>query len=235
MAYMDRDAGAGAGAARQNVVQMPFADAAAHPVTKVQRHSEHTVIFYEGDTADRLFELEDGIVMLFKLLPDGRRQVVEILKPGAIFGLSAGPVYDVSAETLTSSRIGVLDRRDMDSSPWLQRQVTHCLLRQMETMHDHAMLLGRKSAAERVASFLMRMVPGRGGYGCLGPAEGGKDEREVALAMTRQEIADYLGLTIETVSRVISDMKRRGLISIVRQDRIRINNVCALCKATGIH
>ncbi|MFN4168633.1 MAG: helix-turn-helix domain-containing protein, partial [Pannonibacter phragmitetus] len=94
----------------------------------------------------------------------------------------------------------------------------------------------RKSATERVASFLMHLVPDRGGNNCMGPVEDGlPDSRQVKLHMTRQEIADYLGLTIETVSRVISDMKRRGLITLERNDEIRLNRVCAVCQLTGKH
>ncbi len=203
---------------------------------KTHKHSQHSVVFYEGDVADRFYELEDGVVMLFKLLPDGRRQVVEIVNAGAIFGVSAHEVYDCSAESLTPIRVRSFDRREMDTSASLQRHVTDCLMAQMEIMHDHAVLLGRKSAAERVATFLMRLVPGRGGVGCMGPVAGaGGDDCNLALTMTRQEIADYLGLTIETVSRVISDLKRRGFIQIERQDHIRINNVCGMCKLTGMH
>ncbi|MCA1243583.1 helix-turn-helix domain-containing protein [Stappia stellulata] len=202
---------------------------------KVQRHSQHSVIFYEGDRAERLFELDEGIVMLYKLLPDGRRQVVEILNPGTIFGAAAGETYDCSAETLTGARISAYDRREIDRSASLQRHLTKCLMSQMELMHDHAVLLGRKSAIERVSTFLMRMVPRRGGEGCIGPAETGADSHNVVLTMTRQEIADYLGLTIETVSRVISDLKRRGLIKVERQDQIHISRVCGICQLTGIH
>jgi CRP/FNR family transcriptional regulator len=198
------------------------------------RLGQHSIVFYEGDAADRVYELDDGVVMLYKLLPDGRRQVVEILNAGMVFGLAAGERYDCSAETLTPVRISSFNRRDVDGSAALQRHVSRCLIAQMEKMHEHAMLLGRKSAMERVASYLMRMVPGRGGEGCIGPGEG-CDDHDLALTMTRQEIADYLGLTIETVSRVISELKRRGVIRLERQDRIHVNRVCGLCQLTGIH
>ncbi|WP_349359859.1 helix-turn-helix domain-containing protein [Stappia sp.] len=202
---------------------------------KFQRFSQHSVIFYEGDRAERVFELDEGIVMLYKLLPDGRRQVVEVLNPGTIFGAAAGDSYDCSAETLTPARISTYDRREIDQSAPLQKHLTRCLISQMELMHDHAVLLGRKSAIERVATFLMRMVPDRSGEGCIGPAEAEPDTHEIVLTMTRQEIADYLGLTIETVSRVISELKRRGLIKVERQDRIHIARVCGICQLTGIH
>ncbi|GGE93509.1 helix-turn-helix domain-containing protein [Stappia taiwanensis] len=204
--------------------------------TTAHSHAPHSVVFYEGDNATRFYEVDEGIVMLFKLLPDGRRQVVEILNPGTIFGVSAGDLYDCSAETLTRTSLRAFDRREVERSLPLQRHLTRCLLTQMETLHDHAVLLGRKSAIERVSSFLMRLVPQRGGIGCMGPdKESASDSLDVVLTMTRQEIADYLGLTIETVSRVISDLKRRGLVTVERQDRIRINRICGICQLSGIH
>lgn len=202
--------------------------------SRTQRLGQHSIVFYEGDAAERVYELSSGTVMLYKLLPDGRRQVVEVLTPGMVFGIAAGETYDCSAETLTPSSIVAHERREIEEVSGLQRHLTRCMMAQMERLHDHAVLLGRKSAIERVSTFLMRMVPGRGGEACDGPA-GEKDTHDIVLAMTRQEIADYLGLTIETVSRVISELKRRGLVRIERQDRIHITRVCGICQLTGIH
>jgi CRP-like cAMP-binding protein len=101
-------------------------------------------------------------------------------------------------------------------------------------MREHAVVLGRKSALERVASFIMKCVPGRGGYGCPGPA-GGDNSINVRLGMTRQEIADYLGLTIETVSRVFSELQRRGIATIDPQEQVLVNDICRMCKLTGAH
>lgn len=202
---------------------------------KRARHDDHHVVFYEGDPAKRLYELGSGTVMLFKLLPDGRRQVVEVLRPGDIFGLSTDAEYDCTAETLTPAEIYEIDLKQVEGSPEMQRQLTRCLTHQMQVLHEHAVLLGRKSAVERVASFFMYLVPNRGGVGCAGPSEGGEDSCDLQLHMTRQEIADYLGLTIETVSRVVSDLKRRGIIRIDRADKIHLNRVCSLCQMTGIH
>ena len=201
---------------------------------KTQRLGEHDAVFYEGDPADRVYELLEGAVMLFKLLPDGRRQVVELVAPQSLFGVVGGRLYDCNAETLTPCVVRIVDRRDLEDNAEFQGHVARCLREQIERLHDHAVLLGRKSAFERVASFLMRFVPKRGIAGCLGP-QGEKDEQVVELTMTRQEIADFLGLTIETVSRVISDLKRRGLLSIEKQDRIRITDVCGICHLTGTH
>ncbi len=103
---------------------------------------------------------------------------------------------------------------------------------QLCAMHDHAILLGRKTAIERIATFLMRCVPGRGGYRCLAAAPS-LERAGIRLNMTRHEIADFLGLTIETVSRCLSKLKRRGAISIDRPEEIVVNDVCRMCRLTG--
>lgn len=203
--------------------------------SRTQRFGQHSIVFYEGDAAERVYEVSAGTVMLYKLLPDGRRQVVEILTPGMVFGLCAGETYDCSAETLTASAVVSHERREVEETASLQRHVSRCLMAQMERMHDHAVLLGRKSALERVSTFFIHMVPNRGGEGCVGPADGDVDTHDIVLSMTRQEIADYLGLTIETVSRVISELKRRGLVRVERQDGIHITRVCGICQLSGMH
>lgn len=236
MAYSDRGLGNAGGLPKEtrNDPDLGWLEFARSQRVKTQRVGSHDAVFYEGDPADRVYELIEGAVMLFKLLPDGRRQVVEIVAPNALFGIVGGKLYDCNAETLTPSVIRILDRRDVEASNEFQGHVARCLRQQIERLHDHAVLLGRKSAFERVSSFLMRFVPTRGIAGCAGPTAA-RDEQVVELTMTRQEIADYLGLTIETVSRVISDLKRRGLIAIEKQDRIRITDICGICHLTGTH
>ncbi|MEM9630305.1 MAG: cyclic nucleotide-binding domain-containing protein [Pseudomonadota bacterium] len=203
--------------------------------SKAARYDTHAVIYYEGDPTKRLYELVSGSVMLYKLLPDGRRQVVEVLRPGDIFGLSGSDEHDCTAETLTETEVQEIDLRQVERSVDLQRTLTRCLTNQMQTLHEHAVLLGRKSAVERVASFFMHLVPNRGGLGCVGPSDEESDSCDLKLHMTRQEIADYLGLTIETVSRVVSDLKRRGVIRVDKADKIHLNRVCTLCQMTGMH
>jgi CRP-like cAMP-binding protein len=193
-----------------------------------------TLIFLEGDDAEAVFQIREGAVMLYKLLPDGRRQVVELLGADDVFGFSPLLVRDCSAETLLPTRCVSLDRGQVECSPTLSRELSARLYVQLTALHEHVMLLGRKSAMERIASFLIRCVPGRGGYSCPGPREG-DDHANIRLTMTRQEIADYLGLTIETVSRLLSRLKRRGLITIGRLDEIYVNDVCRLCRLTGRH
>ncbi|WP_417685071.1 Crp/Fnr family transcriptional regulator [Roseibium sp.] len=200
-------------------------------------YKPHDVIYYEGDEAKRLYQLKTGTVMLFKLLPDGRRQVVEVLRPGDIFGLAYAEEHDCTAETLTDVETHEVDLKQVETSAELQCRLASCLTHQMRVLHEHAVLLGRKSALERVASFLMYLVPNRGGgVACMGPDPSrDNDSCDLQLHMTRQEIADFLGLTIETVSRVMSDLKRRGVIRIDRSDKIHLNRICSLCQMTGVH
>jgi CRP/FNR family nitrogen fixation transcriptional regulator len=201
--------------------------------TRRQTFSAHDVIYFEGDDARHLYEIASGAIMLYKLLPDGRRQVVEVLGPGDLFGFNTGNHHDCSAETLVATTVLIFNRRDVEASSAAQSHLTRCALQQVCAMHDHAVLLGRKSAYERVASFLMRFVPERGAPDCQGPTDESADHGFVHLNMTRQEMADYLGLTIETVSRVISDMKRKGVIRLEKHDKVVINRICSLCQLTG--
>ncbi|MEO1115422.1 MAG: helix-turn-helix domain-containing protein [Pseudomonadota bacterium] len=237
MAYYEAGvAGHGAGtrsgvATSLNPARAGFADVGG----KASEYDTHAVVYYEGDPARRLYELVRGSLMLYKLLPDGRRQVVEVLRPGDIFGLANGEEHDCTAETLTKSLVQEIDLRKVERSEELQKSLTKCLTNQMRVLHEHAVLLGRKSAVERVASFLMHMVPDRGGVNCVGPDDEDDDGYDLQLHMTRQEIADYLGLTIETVSRVVSELKRRGVIRVDKADKIHLNKVCGLCQMTGMH
>lgn len=214
-------------------------EAMAEPAEKAARHLDlaaRQTILDEGDEARSLHVILEGSVMLSKLLPDGRRQIIELLGPGDVFGLCINRLSDVTAETVLPSRIVVYDRAVAESSPSLQRLVADRMKAQICALHDHAMLLGRKNAVERVATFLMRLVPNRGGQGCAGPLAGGKtDQAQVHVTLTRQEIADYLGLTLETVSRAFSLLKRQGVLAYGRHDDVTIGNVCRLCKCTGSH
>ncbi|MCC2653361.1 MAG: helix-turn-helix protein [Microvirga sp.] len=202
----------------------------AHHVRYAARH----LVIDEGDAARAVYEVLDGGVILFKLLPDGRRQIIELLGVGDVFGLAVGPVADVAAEALTPVRLAVFEPAAVDADPALRDRLFARLRAQMCALHDHALLLGRKSAQERVATYLMRLVPGRGGLACIGAAPGNAEVR-IELRMSRQEIADYLGLTIETVSRTFSALRRANLISYRKQDEVVVPNLCRLCRLTGAH
>jgi CRP-like cAMP-binding protein len=199
-----------------------------------QRLARRAHVFREGDSADRIYQLVGGRVMLYKLLPDGRRQVVEVIGAGGVFGITSLPIYECSAETLVAAEVVSYDRAAAVQSVELSRELTARVHAQFCAMHEHVVLLGRKSALERVASFVMHCVPGRGGFNCPGPGDG-DDSADIPLGMTRHEIADYLGLTIETVSRVFSQFRQRGMVTIDGHGQVHVNDICKMCRLTGAH
>jgi CRP/FNR family transcriptional regulator len=200
-----------------------------------RRLAQHVHLFRQGDPGSSVYELVDGAVMLYKLLPDGRRSIVEVLiGTGDVFGISSLPINDCSAQTIVASEIIAYDRATLETSPELARRVTTQLQTQFCAMHEHAVLLGRKTALERVTSFIMHCIPQRGGFNCPGP-RGEDDSAHVRLGMTREEIADYLGLTLETVSRVFSKLRRRGVVTIDQHGQVCVNDVCRMCALTGAH
>ncbi len=190
--------------------------------TSVRRSAfgAHETVILEGDPARSVFEVIEGAVMLYKLLPDGRRQVVELLAPGDVFGFSLGNEYDCTAECLVETRLAVVPHETVAQCPELQCRMAKRCFAQVQALHNHAVLLGRKSAMERVASFIENLART-------------SDGDAIRLTMTRQEIADYLGLTIETVSRSFSELRRRGVVSCERQDLIRIPNLDRIAMLTG--
>ena len=204
----------------------------AEPAGREIHFAGRFIIFLEGDESDSIYQLVDGIVMLYKLMPDGRRQIIELLRAGDLFGFSPAAIHECSAESLVAGTCIAFKRSDLARAPALAQRMNEHIQTQICAMHDHAILLGRKTAMERIATFLMRWVPGRGGYHCLAHAPS-SESAEIRLKMTRHEIADYLGLTIETVSRCLSKLKRRGAIAIDHPDEITIKDVCRMCLLTG--
>ena len=196
------------------------------------RYKQRALILAEGDEASAVYEVIEGGVILFKLLPDGRRQIIEVLGVGDVFGLAASSVSDVAAEALTPVRLARFERSTFEGNSRLRDRLFARLRAQFCALHDHALLLGRKSAQERVTTFIARMVPGCFGLDDTPPKPGG-DPIRVDLAMSRQEIADYLGLTIETVSRTFSALRRSGVIAYRKQDEVEIPNIRRLFRMTG--
>jgi CRP-like cAMP-binding protein len=154
------------------------------------------------------------------MLDDGRRQISAFYLPGDIFGVEAGDVHVSSAEAVSDSQILVAKRSAVmaraDHERDLSRQLWTLTVRELQRIQEHSMLL-IKSAEERVAGFLLEMA-GRGG-----PAGGAID-----LPMGRQDIADYLGLTIETVSRTFTQLVQSGTIALEKSRRILFRNRAAL-------
>jgi len=171
------------------------------------------VLTREGDAAPHVFNITSGSLRVYKLLPDGRRQITGFLFAGDFLGLAIGDFYVFSADaieptTVCRFRKGPF-RALVESSPPLEHMLLRRTSHELAAAQNQMLLLGRKTAIERLASFLLDLPshdPAR-------PTAPG----HVRLPMKRGEIADYLGLTIETVSRVLTRMKAKGIISMPSQ------------------
>jgi CRP/FNR family transcriptional regulator len=189
----------------------------------------HRAVFLTGDDADRFFEVESGAVMLYRILDDGRRQLVEVVFPGGICGLSSGATYESCCETLMPSVLRSYKQGELLHSDGLRARIMGRLQSQLSAMHDHAVSLGRKTAEERVCTLILKL---REIDEASQTAEPENTQCSVELPMTRTEIADYLGLTLETVCRTLSDLARRKLVEVgQRKSEIRVPNLGKLRRA----
>lgn len=169
-------------------------------------------VFADGDTAEYIYKIVSGTVRSCKLLNDGRRQIDSFHFAGDIFGLESGGEHRLTAEAVDDVVVLAFRRCRFDSlvqrDPALSHQLMNSVIASLERAHEHMVLLGRKTAQEKIASFLLGMA------NRLAPRADRFD-----LPMQRADIADHLGLTIETVSRVLTQMMRDGLIKLTAAGR----------------
>lgn len=174
----------------------------------------------EGDPAESFFNVTSGTVKLFKLMADGRRQITGFADAGHFLGLAADERYGFSAEAVDAVTLCRFSRpklrQFMHDAPQLEARLLQAASSELVAAQDQMLLLGRKTARERVASFLLSRSENVAA--CVAPAD------EVPLPMTRSDIADYLGLTVETVSRTLSRLGREGLIEIHADHRLAIRS-----------
>jgi CRP/FNR family transcriptional regulator, nitrogen fixation regulation protein len=172
-------------------------------------------IYGESEPADYLYKVISGTVRTCKILSDGRRQVGAFYLPGDVFGLEISVEHHFSAEAITDIKVLVIKRsalvRLADRDGDVARQLWSFTARELQRAQDHALLLV-KSAQQRVASFLLEM------------AERLPNSEAVELPMSRQDIGDYLGLTIETVSRTMTQLETETAIAIPTSRRIILRN-----------
>jgi len=176
----------------------------------------------EGDPTESFFLVMRGLFRAVKFTRDGRRQVFAFYLPGDICGLEPGPTHKLSVEAVDRAAMAVLPRQAcrlrMDVDPRLNAALFEVATRALTLSIDHMLMIGRSSAEERLAWFLMMIRSRLGPFGA----------NVVELAMQRQDIADYLGLTIETVSRTFTQFRERGLITLPRKRRVEILRLDAL-------
>jgi len=182
-------------------------------------------IYGEGDTATAWYRVQAGVLRTCKLLPDGRRQVEDFLFPGDFFGLETRGEHSFAAEAVTSATVVRYSRPRLSAVAATDARVATRLLdvtlTQLGKAQGRLMLLGRKNAEEKLATFLLEML------------EHSPDPKIVDLSMSRTDIADYLGLTIETVSRTFSILKREDIIALPSAQHVVILDREALEDMSG--
>jgi CRP/FNR family transcriptional regulator len=178
--------------------------------TQVYFHTGKT-IFSEGESADTVFGLSLGVVRLYKLLPDGRRQVLAFALPGDFLGMPLADRHNFSADAIGEVSLCRFSRDDLtkfiQSSPNIMRLIIEFATRELDMAQDQLQLLGNGSAQERVAIFLVNW---RNRLARLSVFS-----ETVPLPMRRQDIADFLGLKLETVSRTLAKLEQKNVIRIV--------------------
>lgn len=175
----------------------------------VERHcAVNQTVFQEGDPNEHMFKVSRGVLKIYKTLGDGRRQVTGFLYPGDLLGLGAGVSYAYTAEAVTETVLVSYRRSTLEESinrsPAIARWLFSVASTELTAAQDQMLLLGRKTAVERVTSFLLNLSERA--------VQRGEDSDHIHVPMTRYDIADYLGVTTETVSRTITRLKTLGIV-----------------------
>ena len=197
---------------------------AVHLMGAAMSYPRNSEIFGEDEVADYLYKVVSGTVRTYKILSDGRRQIGGFYLPGDIFGLESADDHTLSAEAITDAKILVVKKSALTALAGHDAAVAQELFaltaRELRRVQDRILLL-IKSAQERVASFLLEM------------AERTPSGNAIELPMSRQDIADYLGLTIETVSRTLTSLESCAAIEVPTSRRIVLRNRTALNRLHG--
>jgi CRP-like cAMP-binding protein len=219
----------GAIAARaQNSVGVRWTNAAEFPS---ERSLEaHDILVHEGDDTRNFYEVLEGVLSSYKIFADGRRQIIAFAFAGDLIGFSHGSAYRYECEAVLAARVRVIPKtsllRSIRERPEIGEKLLALAAIEVAQGEDHSLSLGRKSALERVASFLVNLAE-RAGYGAA-------TRIEMQLPMSRLDMADFLGLTIETVSRNLTKLRVRGIIELPHTSTLVIGNLDELRDLTEV-
>jgi CRP/FNR family transcriptional regulator len=186
----------------------------------VRRLEAKEHLFADGDPKVFAFKILSGALCLYKILPDGRRQVTEFAYAGDVIGFSFDQFETFSAQATVAARVSCVPlatlRRAAGQDPKLAMDLYEALARENSAMREHLVCVGQRSATERLVTFLLAISKRNG--------TASRDSDTIELPMTRADIGDFLGLTIETVSRTFSKLKSQRFIEINQGTTIRILN-----------
>ncbi|QCI94956.1 Crp/Fnr family transcriptional regulator [Novosphingobium sp. EMRT-2] len=191
-------------------------------------------LIWEDDDSLLVANVIDGVLKLVTSTEDGREQIVGVAYPSDFIGRPFGQTSRASVVALTDARVCVFARNDFDrfarEHPELEHKLLERTLSELDRTRSWMMLLGRKTAPEKIATFLLEMSERLAETGCqpsFGPA------KRFSLPFSRQQVADVLGLTIETVSRQFTKLKNDGVIELPSRREVEIVNRGALLALAG--
>jgi CRP/FNR family transcriptional regulator, nitrogen fixation regulation protein len=194
-------------------------------VGTIAHFERNNTIFSEGDDAEYSYRIVSGAVRLSKMMSDGRRQIAEFALPGDFIGINWLETHAMSAEALNDVTVVAYSRGRLERLGDEHREVRAELFANLRhdlwAAQNHLVILGRQSALERVAGFLVHLMD----------RNKSESRSTIDVPMTRQDIADYLGLTIETVCRMLTKLKTSGIIAIPDRHTITVRNAAALRRA----
>ncbi len=189
----------------------------------VKRFKAGETLYVEGDQAPYCYQIIDGVAKEYNTLEDGRRQVADFYAVGELFGISEINEHLHTAEAITDCVVRCYPRdaylRAVAASPELSQQFVDTLMTRLHRARERIVMLGRMSAAQRVAAFMLRLSSEQ------------ETTDDVQFVMSRQDIADHLGLTIETVCRVLSAFKKSHIIEMKTARLFDVPDINALDNA----
>ncbi len=178
-------------------------------------------IFLQNDPSNYLYNITEGNVKIYQLLDDGRIQIIGFLYPGDFFGSYRNNKYNYCAEAIGELKTCVFDQKILDKyldeNPILAKELLNKTSFELTLAQDRLTVLGKLNAGERLVKFLLNISEQRNRIGWK--------NNPISLPMTRQDIADYLGITIETVSRELSNLKTSNIIKIITSKQIYLSNI----------
>lgn len=191
---------------------------------EVRTYDANSHLYYEGDAASHVYRIASGNVSVYRMMPDGRRQIVDLAYPGDVIGLGAPRAHASNAQAISRTRVSCVPvavmhdmvRRD----PTLGLALCAALSRDLQAAQERLLAVGRCTASERLAGFLLGLSRRN--------ARNGDDSRVIVLPITRSDIADCLGLTTETVSRTFTAFRADGLIALEQGVLVTILDMKAL-------
>ncbi len=173
------------------------------------------LLFAQGDEARYVYRILSGVVRTYRMMPDGRRHVADFLLAGDLLGFEVGAEHNVSAEAVSDCVIRRYPRRQLElaanDQPVVARRLLTLACDRLAVAQSQMVSLGRKTAEERFASFLLGLIERTHGA-----------DRIIAMPMSRADIADHLGLTIETVSRLFSRLRKERVIDLPDAHSFRV-------------